>query len=113
MFASGEAKIVDEKTTYAIIISITNSIINSIISVTIISHLFTGNKQFISAGSCPSSHKYAYLGGKSCCRTMKENTTQQGQLCDGSKIGIDSICCENNDFVDCAHKKCENHEDAL
>lgn len=44
---------------------------------------------------------------------MKENTTQQGQLCDGSKIGIDSICCENNDFVDCAHKKCENHEDAL
>ena len=70
---------------------------------------------FFSDFSCPSSHKYAYLDGKYCCRTNKEKNDSRldGDLCDGSEIGIDSRCCENDDHVDCEYAKCINHKDAI
>ena len=64
-------------------------------------------------GSCPSSHKYAYLDGKYCCRTNREKTSENdGELCDGSEIGIDSACCEDNDYAKCEFDGCTNFEDA-
>ena len=65
--------------------------------------------------SCPSSHKYAYLNGEYCCRTNKEkiDVATDGDLCDGSEIGIDSRCCENGDYTKCGNKKCINHKDAI
>ena len=67
--------------------------------------------KFYLAGSCPSSHKYAYLNGEFCCRTNKEKIgSKDGYLCDGSEIGIESRCCENDDYSKCAHNRCHNHE---
>ena len=66
--------------------------------------------------SCPSSHKYAYRNGEYCCRTNKEKNDSadgRGDLCDGSEIGIDSRCCENDDFAGCENGKCVNHKDAI
>ena len=65
--------------------------------------------------SCPSSHKYAYLDGIYCCRTNKEknDSARDGDLCDGSEIGIDSLCCENDDHARCGYEKCINHKDAI
>ena len=67
--------------------------------------------------SCPSSHKYAYRDGEYCCRTNKEkndpHTDGDGDLCDGSLIGFDSRCCENDDWAKCGYKTCFNHKDAI
>ena len=65
--------------------------------------------------SCPSSHKYVYLNGRYCCRTNKEknNIGKDGDLCDGSEIGINSRCCENNAFIKCTYGRCSNHKDAI
>ena len=65
--------------------------------------------------TCPSSHKYAYLDGEYCCRTNKEKIGNflDGDLCDGSVIGIDSRCCENDDWAQCEYEKCTNHEDPI
>ena len=64
--------------------------------------------------SCPSSHKYAYFGGEYCCETNKEKIAFgiNGDLCDGSEIGIESRCCENV-FLKCGYGKCINHKDAI
>ena len=64
-----------------------------------------------SDSSCPSSHKYVYADGKYCCQTNKENNNGNGDLCDGSEIGIDSTCCENHKFIKCAYDRCNNHKD--
>ena len=71
-------------------------------------------KQF-SDSSCPSSYKYAYLDGDYCCRTNKEKigSGKEDDLCDGSEIGIDSRCCENNDYAKCEYERCINHKDAI
>ena len=68
-----------------------------------------------SDSSCPSSHKYAYFDGEYCCRTNKEKKAiaVEGDLCDGSEIGIDSRCCEDNDYAKCGYEKCINHKDAI
>ena len=65
--------------------------------------------------SCPSSHKYAYRHGEYCCRTNKEKIAieRDGDLCDGSEIGIDSLCCENDDWKLCGNRPCINHKDAF
>ena len=65
--------------------------------------------------SSPSSHKCAYLDGEYCCRTNQERIVYDidGDLCDGSVIGIDSRCCENNDFAKCEYETCFNHKDAI
>ena len=65
--------------------------------------------------SCSSTHKYAYLGGKYCCGTNSEknDSAVDGDLCDGSEIGIDSRCCENNDYAKCEYERCINHKDAI
>ena len=61
------------------------------------------------------SHKYAFLNGKFCCRTNKENKNEGkfGDLCDGSQIGIDSVCCFNDDFIKCSQHKCNKNEDSV
>ena len=73
------------------------------------------NNPFLSVLTCPSSHQYAYLDGKFCCRTNKEKKGSgvDGDLCDGSEISIDSRCCENNDYTKCVYEKCINHPDAI
>ena len=50
---------------------------------------------FVLVGSCPSSHKYAFMNGKYCCRTNKEKfrAEKYDDLCDGGEISIDSRCC--------------------
>ena len=72
-------------------------------------------KNHVLAPICPSSHQYAYLNGKYCCRTNKEKigSGKDGDLCDGSEIGIDSRCCEDNAYVRCEYEKCSNHSDAI
>ena len=54
------------------------------------------------------------MDGKYCCRTNKEkiDILADGELCDGSKIEIDSRCCENGDYVKCEYENCSNHKDA-
>lgn len=73
-----------------------------------------GANSCVDIDSCPLSHKYAYLDGKYCCRTNKEKNRsgRDGHLCDGSVIGIDSRCCENNDYAKCGYQTCSNHKDA-
>ena len=54
---------------------------------------------------CPATHPFAYLSGEYCCRTSKEKMhTAHGEKCDGSMIGFDSTCCENDDHADCPTK---------
>ena len=70
----------------------------------------------ILVGSCPSSRQYAFADGSACCRTNKEKKSgksRDGELCDGSTIGIHSRCCENDDYTWCPYPNCENHEDAI
>ena len=53
------------------------------------------------------------MDGKYCCRTNREKfSDNDGELCDGSEIGIDSTCCEDNDYAKCAYDGCTNFEDA-
>ena len=67
-----------------------------------------------SVETCPSSHKYAFLNGKYCCQTNKEkkDILKHGALCDGSRIGINSHCCENDNYQRCSYENCYNHKDA-
>ena len=67
----------------------------------------------ISVETCPSSHTYAFRNGKLCCRTNREGNNEEkyGDLCDGSKIGLSSSCCYNDDHIKCSYEKCDNHED--
>merc|ERR1712136_190185 len=54
-------------------------------------------------GSCPSSHKYAYLNGQYCCQTKREKVGgRSSDLCDGSLISIGSECCENDAYARCS-----------
>ena len=52
--------------------------------------------------ACPKSHPFAYNNGKNCCRTNTKKThLPKGSLCDGSRLDITSICCKNDDHVQC------------
>lgn len=55
------------------------------------------------------------MNGKFCCRSNKEDVNQEkyGDLCDGSKIEIDSVCCDQDDYIKCSHDKCNNNEDLI
>ena len=57
---------------------------------------------------CPATHPFAYRSGEYCCRTPKEKV-DTGETCDGSMIGFDSACCENDDHAECPTKPCSNH----
>ena len=56
------------------------------------------------------------MDGSRCCRTRREGCDGRGcdvmPLCDGSELGIDSICCET-DSVECENDICTNYEDAI
>ena len=52
---------------------------------------------------CPATHPFAYHSGEYCCRTSKEKIAT-GETCDGSIIGFDSTCCENDDHAECPTK---------
>ena len=68
---------------------------------------------YFQVGSCPSTHKYAYLNGDYCCQTNREKVGgTPTDLCDGSLISIGSECCENNAHTRCSFGTCTNHEDA-
>ena len=45
---------------------------------------------------CPPSHPFAYDEGNKCCAAPFEDVDDtNGQKCDGSPIGLDSVCCLN------------------
>ena len=74
-------------------------------------------------GTCPTTHPYAFSGGRECCKTQKEangvdrkrrsiNDTNPilsrqkrhphtGTTCDGSVLDLESNCCENGALVRC------------
>ena len=63
-------------------------------------------------GSCPESFPYVYLNGNYCCKSgfEKNNPIKDGELCDGSKIGVTSKCCEGNKYQGCPKKPCKNYQ---
>jgi hypothetical protein len=63
--------------------------------------------------TCPETHPFAYYSGRYCCKTNKEIPLIPGIkpitiLCDGGEIGIDSICCEDNNFTLCFDPPCRD-----
>ena len=58
----------------------------------------------LSLEPCPSSHPFAYSGGKYCCESNKEkNYKPHGSKCDGGILHIDSSCCRDD-----KHSKCQS-----
>ena len=66
--------------------------------------IFSGDNSY-----CPLSHPYAYSDGDYCCWSNKEKNdpSAHGALCDGSAIGLDSKCCEEDRFTKCPHPPCK------
>ena len=57
---------------------------------------------YIELRACPSSHKWAFVGGISCCKYDTEGFISGiGEICDGSKISLNSGCCKDGAKVDC------------
>ena len=61
---------------------------------------------------CPDSYPFAYLNGDYCCQSgyEKNDPSKDGELCDGSKIQIDSKCCLGNQYNRCESPPCENNQ---
>ena len=59
---------------------------------------------------CPDEHPYAYFNGSYCCKEGDEDINENlGELCDGGKISLSSVCCKNN--VTCpVGRKCKNSD---
>ena len=56
---------------------------------------------------CPDSHPYAYYNGQYCCASDTEKTFEpQGTKCDGSKIQFDSLCCLDDQKIECPSENC-------
>ena len=72
-----------------------------------------------SIGSCPASHPHAFgFNMARCCATRIEaNDSEQAPAiqpaaCDGSVFfddGVQSTCCERDDFVPCPARRCANY----
>lgn len=60
---------------------------------------------------CPDSYPFAYLDGDYCCQSgyEKNDPAKDGDLCDGSKIQIDSKCCLGNKYYQCNSPPCESY----
>ena len=55
---------------------------------------------------CPQDFPYAFKWGEYCCRTTKEGTsTIELEGCDGGELSLNSICCDQNDHVECPHEE--------
>ena len=56
------------------------------------------------SNECPSTHPWAYYNGDYCCKNDKEKVkSSYGDTCDGSKISLTSLCCLNDEYVECEH----------
>ena len=63
------------------------------------------------ANECPGCYPYAYHNGGHCCKTNKEKTDgRNGDLCDGSELGRDSVCCEGDNQTQCPGGNCVNYQ---
>lgn len=65
--------------------------------------------------TCPTTHPYAFSGGRECCKTQKEasgvvrkrSLSRQPRhphsdvTCDGSALDLESNCCENGALIRC------------
>ena len=51
------------------------------------------------------------MWGEYCCKTEWEDTVNSSIIaCDGSKISVNSICCEDNQYQKCPKKEgCQNN----
>jgi len=58
--------------------------------------------------SCPENFPWAYNNGKHCCATNREKDAGS-EKCNGSLIGLDSECCENDAHSQCPTSNCMNH----
>ena len=57
-----------------------------------------------SSPQCPSSHKWAYYGGRYCCQYDKETTAPTTtSLCDGGQISLISECCKYHAYTKCPY----------
>ena len=55
------------------------------------------------------SYPFVYFNGEYCCASGYEKFYKpQGAKCDGSRIQYDSLCCTDNDFIDCPTEICSN-----
>ena len=58
---------------------------------------------------CPETHPFVYNNGDYCCERNREKVyAQHGALCDGSALGFDSKCCEDDKGFQCASPPCSN-----
>lgn len=65
-------------------------------------------------GNCSMNFPYAYWHGEYCCATGMEKPVfdirmPQGVSCNGSVLGIDSLCCQNDSFWTCSSPPCTNY----
>ena len=59
---------------------------------------------------CPQDVPYVYHNGDYCCKYNYEKVHEpQGELCDGGPIGIDSLCCVDDNFRRCPDSPCSNY----
>ena len=57
-----------------------------------------------SSPQCPSSHKWAYNGGRYCCQYDKEKTAAKTtSFCDGGQISLISDCCKYDAWIKCPY----------
>jgi len=62
---------------------------------------------------CPLKTPFAYYNGDYCCSESREKVTDyQGDKCDGSAIGYDSLCCSGSN-VRCPSPPCKNNQDGI
>merc|ERR1719266_3161114 len=59
---------------------------------------------------CPSDYPFAYFNGNYCCKHGKEKIyAPQGSKCDGSSISITSMCCKDDEAMECPFNICSNY----
>ena len=51
---------------------------------------------------CPSLFPNAFMWGTYCCKNKNESIAENHfDECDGSPLSIDSICCQNDEYIKC------------
>ena len=69
----------------------------------------------LETSSCPTTHPYAFSGGRECCKTQKEDNgvvrkrslsrqprhPHNDATCDGSALDLTSNCCEGGALIRC------------
>ena len=62
---------------------------------------------------CPEDYPFAFKWGGYCCETpIEDKSSIHLEGCDGSELSMNSICCEQNNFLECPFDEgCTNNKD--